>query len=503
MTQTNEKLHQIAPTILVIFGGAGDLSWRKLFPALFSLYCSGWLPENFAIVAADKKSMSLEEYREHIRNGIETFATEYDSSLWSCFSEKIESYLVADLSEEAFYESLKHTLQQIATKWDSAPNWIFYLAISPTLIKTVVTHIGIAQLSEAPRESRIVVEKPYGHDLKSANELDQCLGKVFKESQIFRIDHYLGKETVQNILALRFSNAWWEPIWDSRYIDHVQITVAEEVGVEQRGEYYEHAGALRDMVQNHMLQLLCLIAMEPPVSFDSDEIRNKKVDVLHAVRKISVDEVHQVAVRGQYGRGWIRGKEVVAYREEPGVKPDSSTETFAAIKLFVDNWRWQNVPFYLRTGKRLAKRVTQIVVTLKPIPHQAFPPRALDQWLPNRMILNIQPEESISLVFHAKIPGPVIRLSPVNLQFKYQEAFKKGSPEAYETLLRDVIIGDGTLFMRADQAQAAWSIVDPILEFWQSTPPIDFPNYPAGSWGPEAAQVLIAKDGKSWYEGGF
>ena len=343
-----------------------------------------------------------------------------------------------------------------------------------------------------------MVEKPFGRDLGSARALNQLLTSVFDESQIYRIDHYLGKETVQNLLAFRFANALFEPIWNRRYIDHVQITVAEQVGVEHRGGYYDHAGALRDMVQNHLMQILCLIAMEPPVSFDADEIRNKKVDVLRAVRPIPGPQLHRFAVRGQYGAGWLQGQHVSAYRDEPGVAPDSTTETFAALKLFVDNWRWQDVPFYLRTGKRLPSRVSEVFIQFRPVPHQSFPPSAAGEWRSNRLVIRIQPEEGIRLQFQAKQPGPTLRLSPVEMRFCYEDAFKVKPPEAYETLLLDVMQGDATLFMRADQVEAAWSVITPVLEAWEATPPGDFPNYQASTWGPEAAEVLIAQDGRSW-----
>jgi glucose-6-phosphate 1-dehydrogenase len=347
---------------------------------------------------------------------------------------------------------------------------------------------------------RLVVEKPFGRDLASARALDHLLTSLFDESQIYRIDHYLGKETVQNILAFRFANSLFEPIWNRRYIDHVQVTVAETVGVEERGEYYDQSGALRDMVQNHLLQILCLIAMEPPVSFAADEVRSRKVDVLRAIRPIRPEEVYKVAVRGQYGAGEIGGKPALPYPEEPGVEASSRTETYAALKLFVDNWRWQGVPFYLRTGKRLPVKVSEVTIVFRPAPHQPFPAAAVESWQPNRLVLRIQPEEGIVTRIQVKQPGTRLLLGPVDMQFLYREAFRVDPPEAYETLLLDVLRGDATLFMRADQVESAWSVITPILEAWEAAPPADFPDYRAGSWGPEAADLLIAKEGHNWLQ---
>ncbi|KPV51734.1 glucose-6-phosphate dehydrogenase, partial [Kouleothrix aurantiaca] len=375
---------------------------------------------------------------------------------------------------------------------------VYYLATPPTLMKTIAENLAQAGLAADRARNRVVFEKPFGHDLASARDLDASLNTIFDERQIFRIDHYLGKETVQNILAFRFANAFFEPMWDRRYIDHVQISVAEEVGVEHRGGYYDHAGALRDMIQNHLLQLLCLIAMEPPVSFEAEEIRNKKLDVLHAVRPILPDQVDRVAVRGQYGAGRIGGEPAAAYRAEPGVAPDSRTETYAALKLHVDNWRWQDVPFYLRTGKRLPERTSEIIIQLRAAPHQSFPSAVVGEWQPNRIVINIQPAEGILLRFQAKQPGLNMRLGPEDMRFTYKEAFDTESPEAYETLLLDVMQGDATLFMRADQVEAAWTIVMPVLDHWAGVKPSEFPNYAAGSWGPEAAEQLLAADSRRW-----
>jgi glucose-6-phosphate 1-dehydrogenase len=384
------------------------------------------------------------------------------------------------------------------TKWRTEANSIFYMSVAPQLAPVIAERLHKARLTAEPSRSRMVFEKPFGHDLASATELNIRLGQLFREEQIYRIDHYLGKETVQNILALRFANALFEPIWNSNYIDHVQITAAEDIGVEDRGGYYEQAGALRDMVQNHMLQLLCMIAMEAPVSFDADEIRNKKLDVLRAIRRWRKDEVHLNAVRGQYGSGWMQGKQMKSYREEKNVSPQSNVETFAAVKFYVDNWRWKDVPFYVRTGKALHSKSTIISVQFKPAPQYAFPYEAGETWRPNRLTISIQPQMDIRLRFQAKQPGPHMVLQPVDMIFSYADAYGDNQPEAYETLLEDVIEGNPTLFMRADQVESAWRIIEPILESWQTRQPVDFPNYAPGSWGPEDAEALIAKDGHHW-----
>ncbi len=345
---------------------------------------------------------------------------------------------------------------------------------------------------------RIVIEKPFGHDLDSARKLNKIINSIFDEGQIYRIDHYLGKETVQNMMAFRFANALFEPIWNRNYIDHIQITVAEEVGVEHRGSYYDHAGALRDMIQNHILQLLCLTAMEPPVSFSADEVRNKKVDVLRAMRKFNPDDVHNNAIRGQYGGGWLQGEKVVSYKEETGVNPKSNIETFAAVKFYVDNWRWQDVPFYVRTGKRLAQKTSVITIQFRPVPHSAFPIESIENWQPNRLVINIQPEMGIRLRFQAKQPGLIMLLTPVDMIFNYGNSYTTEPPGAYETLLLDIMLGDATLFMRSDQVEAAWQLLMPIIDAWESSAPVDFPNYSAGTWGPETSESLIARDGKNW-----
>jgi glucose-6-phosphate 1-dehydrogenase len=490
---------KLDPTIIVIFGAGGDLTWRYLVPALYSLNLDGWLPEHFHVIGLDIKDMSDQQFRDRLRKGMGKFFDrgKVESSSWEKFASNF-AFLKADFSDPSAYSNLSKQLTDREEQWGLKANRIFYQATPPEIVKLIIDHIGQAGLSKDRERVRIVLEKPFGHDLGSARSLNQMILKVFEESQIYRIDHYLGKETVQNILAFRFANALFEPIWDRRYIDHVQITVGEQVGVEHRGEYYEHAGALRDMVQNHLMQVLCLIAMEPPLSFDADEIRNKKLDVLRAIRPIPREEVRQWAARGQYAAGWIDGQHVPAYRDEPGVAPDSDTETFAAVKLLVDNWRWQGVPFYLRTGKRMNTRASQAFIRFRPVPHQSFPPAVAEDWEPNGLAILIQPDEGILLQFQAKQPGLRVRLSPVEMRFCYQDAFNVSSPEAYETLILDVALGDATLFMRADQIEAAWAVVDPIVEAWSANPPAKFPNYESGSWGPEESEALIAADGRSW-----
>jgi len=485
------------PTVFVIFGAGGDLAWRKLIPALYNLFLDGWMPSQYQILGMGHGDMSDADYRTQLRKGVDKVSRrgKAQKGPWDDFASRI-SFVSAELGDKKIYKDLSKRLSALDKEWDGRANRVFYLALPPALINDVVKGLSAAGLNQD--QARIVVEKPFGSDLESAKKLNRTLGEVFEEKQIFRIDHYLGKETVQNILAFRFGNALFEPIWNRRYIDHVQITVAEDVGVEHRGHYYDKAGALRDMIQNHLLQILCLVTMEAPISLTDDEVRSKKVDVLHAVRPILPERVHEFAVSGQYGTGWIEGKHVKGYRSEPRVAEDSFTETFAALRLFIDNWRWQDVPFYMRTGKRLPAKISEVSIQFKNVPHQTFPPAALRDWHPNRLIIAIQPEEGIFLRFQSKYPGPAMRLSPVMMQFYYRETFDVVPPDAYETLLLDVMIGDATLFMRGDQAEAAWSVITPILEAWEMARPTDFPNYPAGTWGPEEAETLIAQDGYNW-----
>ena len=485
---------------LVLFGAAGDLAHRKLIPALYDLHREGHLPAELDIVGVDLQEMDDAGFHEFACGAAESLGRFYprdqDAENWAAFQERL-AYVQGDATDPATFERLTTRLDELAG--DGKPHRVFYLSVAPFLVDPIVTGLKGARLLRDQELSRIVVEKPFGRDLGTARELDAMLTKTVDERQIYRIDHYLGKETVQNMLAFRFANALFEPIWDARYVDHVQITVAETVGVEHRGGYYEKAGAMRDMVQNHLLQLLCLVAMEPPVAFQADEVRNKKVDVLRAVRPITTDRIHEVAVRGQYGPGYLGGEQVPGYRQEPKVSPHSTTETYAALKLEVENWRWHGVPFYLRTGKRMPRRVSEVSVQFRPVPHRAFPAGADEAWQPNRLVLRIQPDEGIVLRFQAKRPGPSMLLHPVAMRFDYDDAFET-PPDAYETLLLDAIRGDATLFMRADQVETAWMVVQPVLDAWAASPPAEFPNYAAGTWGPAAADRMLAHDGRSWFE---
>ncbi len=489
----------LQPAIIYIFGGSGDLSYRKLLPALYNLYLDKYLPENFLIVGVGRSSYTNATYKTFIRKGLVEHSRRKEKIKegWKEFSSHIE-YLKADLSSDKVYNSIAARIKKQETSWQAKATSIFYMSVAPQLAPVIAEKLHKAKLTSHPERSRMVFEKPFGHDLESARELNKRLGQLFKEEQIYRIDHYLGKETVQNILAMRFANALFEPIWNSNYIDHIQITAAESIGVEDRGGYYERSGALRDMVQNHILQLLCMIAMEAPVSFDADEIRNKKLDVLNAIRKYVPDEVHAMAVRGQYGKGWMQGKETKSYRQEKDVDKASNVETFAAVKFFVDNWRWKNVPFYVRTGKALQSKSTLITVRFKQAPQYAFPAESVHTWRPNRITISIQPQMDIRLRFQTKKPGPHMVLQPVDMVFSYWEEYGDDHPEAYETLLEDVIEGNATLFMRADQVEAAWKIIEPIQTCWENREAVDFPNYAPGTWGPEDAEALIAKDGHHW-----
>ena len=481
------------PFTLVLFGASGDLAWRLVIPALFVLFQKGHLPDSFHLIGVARSEYDASGYCDHLVG----FYGDSQPEEWPTFCEHID-YLQADPLQHDTYRQLAERLAGDRKNLGTTDEWIFYLATPPTLFAPIAERLGCFDLAKNGERVRIVVEKPLGHNLASFSQINANLLAHFQESQIYRIDHYLGKETVQNILAMRFANPIFEPIWNRNYIDHVAITVAETLGVEKRAAYYEHSGALRDMLQNHILQLLCLVAMEPPIAYDAQDIRNRKIDVLQAIRPIRPEEVYERAARGQYGLGWINGRAVPGYRQEPGIDPESATETYAALKLNIDNWRWQDVPFYLRTGKRLPAKVSEISIRFKPVPHRAFPVDADQSGQPVRLTLQIQPEESIRLHFLVKEPGMPLRLRLVDMRFDYAHTFHHELPSAYETLLYEVLAGDASLFMRADQVGAAWKLVQPVLDIWANTSPSDFPNYPAGTWGPESAELLTARDGRSW-----
>jgi glucose-6-phosphate 1-dehydrogenase len=497
--QEAPRLHPAPPCTMVIFGATGDLTKRKLFPALYNLASEGLLPDELAIIGVGRYDMSTGALCEKLRTDLAAFATGTLDAQRADWLLERTTYVGGEIGDAATYERLRDELQRVEAERGTRGNVLFYLAIPPDLFGDTICRLADAGLlQENEHWRRVVIEKPFGHDLESARALNSQIRKVLEERQIYRIDHYLGKETVQNIMAFRFANGIFEPIWNRRYIDHVQITVAETVGVEQRGGYYEKAGALRDMVQNHMFQLLAFTAMEPPISFAADVVRDERVKVLYAIRPLSHEDVLHQTVRGQYGGGIADGHPVPGYREEKSVSSTSNTETFAALKLQVDNWRWADVPFYLRTGKRLPSRVTEIAIQFKRAPFQLFRGTAVEHLSSNLLVLHIQPDEGISLHFQAKLPGPDVHLGKVKMNFQYADYFGQTPSTGYETLLYDVMTGDSTLFHRSDMVEAGWSVVAPVLDVWQALTPRNFPNYEAGTWGPKEADELIQKDGRRW-----
>jgi glucose-6-phosphate 1-dehydrogenase len=494
-----EARKQAPPCILVIFGMAGDLVKRLLYPAICNIGSEGMLDENFCIVGIAKEKYTNKTFREQLKKDIKLFISD---PIVKKFAMKLVNrvyYLPGDFNDPKVYIALKKELAALQKKKASL-NCLFYFAAPPQFMSTIATELGKATLLSEGDGSyfrRIVVEKPFGHDLNSAIQLNKDLLAVATEDQIFRIDHFLGKETVQNILAFRFSNGLFEPIWNRLYIDNIQISVTEELGIELRGDYYEHAGALRDMVPNHLFQMLSLITMEPPISFSADNIQDEKKKVLTSVQMLTPEQVLDQTVRGQYGAGTIDNAHVVAYRSEMDVNPNSSVETYVAIKLYLDNWRWLHVPVYLRTGKRLKARTSEIIVQFKSGPATLFGD-CEHRVAPNLLRIYIQPDEGISLQFNAKVPGPNLTLDKVDMKFKYSDYFGIKPQTGYETILYDCMRGDHLLFKKADMVETEWSLVQPILDVWNAIPPHDFPNYAPGTWGPKAADELLEKDGRKW-----
>jgi glucose-6-phosphate 1-dehydrogenase len=485
-------------TTLVIFGATGDLAHRKLLPALYNLAHEGALPERFELVGVARREQSDDEFAQVVKESIERFSRQKpDPDVLEGLLKDIR-YVSGTFDEDSVYSELDRVLGEFDEQAGHPMNRVFYLSTAPEFFPLIAGKIGDAGLTKCERaDTRIVIEKPFGSDLSSARKLNAQLLEVLQESQIFRIDHYLGKETVQNLMAFRFSNTLFEPVWNRNFVDSVQITAAEDIGIEGRAGYYDHAGALRDLVQNHMLQLLALLTMEPPASFEANRVRDEKVKVLESIVPPSVEEVASMAVRGQYGGGEVSGKHVPGYREEQDVPEDSRTETFAALRLAVSNWRWAGVPIYLRTGKRLARKVTEIVVTLKPVPHMAFQSTGSVGVQQNQIILMVQPDEGVSVSVGAKIPGPRMRIRPVHMEFHYGTSFVSQSPEAYERLILDAMRGEATLFTRNDEIEALWGIIDPILTAWDQDTSSDVPQYEPGSQGPDEANTLLAP-GQAW-----
>ncbi len=499
-----ERLRAASPCAVVIFGAAGDLTRRKLLPALYNLKAHGLLPRELAIVGVTRKAKSHAQFRQEQSKDILEFATmPVEQGLWSELRDALY-YQAGEFADARTYAGLAALLDEVAERHGTGGNILFYLATPPDSFGEIVARLGAAGLAAEAKGAwrRVVIEKPFGRDLDSAQALNQELGRTLAEHQIYRIDHYLGKETVQNIMVFRFANGLFEPIWNRRYVDHVQMLVAETVGVEDRGNYYETAGVLRDMIQNHMLQLLALIAMEPPASFDPDAVRDEKVKVLKSIRPMHPEQVLTHSVRGQYGEGLLGGRNLPGYRAEPKVSSGSTTETYAALKLHVENWRWAGVPFYLRSGKRLARRNTEIMIQFRRPPLLLFEQSCEREIEPNRLVLHIQPEEGIEIQMKAKQPGPSVHLHTVKLDFSYKDFGATGTATGYERLLYDGMIGDGTLFHRVDMVETAWKIATPILDVWQTLPPRDFPNYPAGSWGPRSADALLESEGRKWWISG-
>jgi len=490
------------PINVIILGGSGDLAMRKLIPSLYNLFIENALPDNFNIIGVARRPMSDEDFRKKLRSGVNEFSrlSPVKTEQWEQFEKRLHFFSTNIETDEESYSKLAEFLKSLNT---GTNNNVFYLAIPPsTFAKTVrrIANAGLAtEYSGGNGFSRIVVEKPFGTDLKTAKALNNTFLEFFNETQVYRIDHYLGKETVQNIMVFRFANGIFEPLWNRNMIDHIQITMSEDIGIGNRGEYFEKSGVIRDIVQNHIMQLVSLIGMEPPASLEAKSIRDEKLKVIRSIRPINAADVHKYAIRGQYSSGFVGGKKVSGYREEANIDPDSKTETFMALKLFLNNWRFGGMPFYIRTGKRLPKRVTEVAIQFKNAPHSLFGQEKIFPMESNFLVLHIQPNEGITVKFNSKIPGQNMRIRPVNMDFSYGSAFGVSSPDAYERLLLDCFLGDSTLFLRADELEASWSLIDPITKGWQNYPELS-PVYPykAGSWGPKEATRLTEQDGRSW-----
>ncbi|MCZ6842134.1 MAG: glucose-6-phosphate dehydrogenase [SAR324 cluster bacterium] len=489
------------PHVMVIFGAGGDLSKRKLIPALYTLARERLLPGGFAMLGTANRDMDDKAFRQEMKESCDRFARRrpVDASLWKGFSNSLY-YEQGNFGDPTFYQALKARLEAIRGKTGIPPNTLFYLSVPPSVFPMIVDNLrtaGLVTRGYSPW-TRIIVEKPFGRDLESARTLNRELKQVFREMQIFRIDHYLGKETVQNMLALRFANGIFEPLWNSRYVSNVQITAAEPIGMEGRGSYFEEAGILRDMVQNHLFQVLCLTAMEPPVNIEAGAVRDEKVKLLHALRPIPPREMDKYVVRAHYKMGRVLGEAVPGYREEPGVAKNSITETFVALKLYIDNWRWGNVPFFLRTAKRMPKKVTEISILFRQAPHSMFGNNGGRPPAPNMLSIRIQPDEGISLHFGSKVPGPSMEIAPVSMEFRYGTSFGQEPPEAYERLILDAMLGDGTLFIRDDETEASWKFISQIHEVWKKQRKKSIPLYHAGTWGPEEANKLMSGTDMTW-----
>jgi glucose-6-phosphate 1-dehydrogenase len=500
-----DPIRQGDPCIIVIFGASGDLTKRKLAPALYNLVREGFLPESLAVVGYARRDMDTETFRAHMREEVGGHAGgTLDTKAWRWLEQRLY-YQRGDLESSEHFAELERTLVDLEARHQTQGNILFYLATAPDLFAPVVRQLEARGLTLEKENHwrRLVVEKPFGRDLVSARELNQELRRSLQESQIYRIDHYLGKETVQNLLVLRFSNGIFEPIWNRRYVDHVQITVAETLGVEGRGGYYDRSGALRDMVPNHIFQLISLVAMEPPISFEADAVRDEQSKVLRAVNPMTPEQVLVSAVRGQYGAGRSLGRSLPDYRREPQVSPSSNTETFVAMKLDIDSWRWKGVPFYLRVGKAMPRRLSEITVQFKRPPFSLFRNTPIDKLEPNQLVINVQPDEGILLTFGAKKPGAAMNIGRVAMRFNYADYFGSEPATGYERLLYDALLGDQTLFQRADTVEAGWSVVTPVLDVWHALTARDFPNYHAGSWGPAAAADLMAREGREWHDGAW